>query len=139
MIVLFLVLTFISGMLITDIFNHYYVKTKNKNIKTLNNINCSKNICYLEFNMNVEDSESVGSSMYPIEYYRNKMIITKNVNISDLVIGDIIIFKLGNEDVAHRITDKCDGGFVTKGDNNLFRDGCIPYKNITNKVVAVIW
>jgi len=56
--------------------------------------------------------------------------VNHNISYSDIEIGDIIAFKLSNHTmVTHRVTDKTEDGFITKGDNNNVEDAAMITEN----------
>ena len=67
------------------------------------------------------------SSMEPV-YYEGDVVVIKKIDPSELKVGDIIVFEAvgGGIPIVHRIEEVIeeDGTlyFVTKGDNNSFRD-----------------
>ncbi|MGL5243982.1 MAG: signal peptidase I [Sarcina sp.] len=67
------------------------------------------------------------------------LVVVKHENAQNLEIGDIITFKYDNKVVTHRITEKKDSGFITKGDNNNVEDSeVIKSNHVIGKVVTVI-
>lgn len=83
-------------------------------------------------------------SMEPT-YYEGDVIFIKKVDPSDLHVGDILVFesKGGSIPIVHRIVDIAEEDdilyFVTKGDNNAFRDTYYyPLKGIPeSKIIGV--
>lgn len=55
-------------------------------------------------------------------YYSGDVIIVKNKSRVKLEVNDIIAFREDNKVVTHRIIDKTDKGYLTKGDNNQSTD-----------------
>jgi hypothetical protein len=57
-----------------------------------------------------------------------------------VAIGDILIYKNGNESIVHRVINITDEGFVLKGDNNLLADeGIVTEDMIEGEVVGILW
>lgn len=52
--------------------------------------------------------------------YKNDLIIYKAAK--EYYVNDVIVFKFDNYYVVHRIIEKTDLGYITKGDNNLVND-----------------
>lgn len=80
-------------------------------------------------------------SMYPTLQKGDVIIISGDT--SNLHVGDIIIFNIGNKYVVHRIVEikliDNVNYFITKGDNNITRDPfSITQQQIVGKVVGVI-
>lgn len=85
--------------------------------------------------------------------YTNAVVISgsmePSINVDDMVIikeedsyqvGDVITFVQGNNTgTTHRIVEKTDNGFITKGDNNNTEDTALVTEDqIIGKVVCVI-
>lgn len=67
----------------------------------------------------------------------NDMIFTKACD--DYAVGDIIMFVIGKSAVTHRIVERTEDGFVTKGDaNNAPDPEMVSPDQIVGKVVLVI-
>lgn len=67
----------------------------------------------------------------------NDLVLVKHFEEYD--INDIIMFDSGTSFVTHRIIDKTEEGFITKGDaNNVEDDWRIKENNIVGKVIFVI-
>lgn len=65
------------------------------------------------------------------------MVITAEE--SDYSVGDVIMFKSGKSLVTHRIVEKTDVGYITKGDANNTQDADpVAPKNVVGKVVGCI-
>lgn len=82
-----------------------------------------------------------GNSMKGVFSY-GSMLQIKPVNIKELQIGDIIVFKdiekkFGFKYITHRIIIKNDNSLITKGDNNKYQD-CLPVNQneLIGKVVS---
>lgn len=75
--------------------------------------------------------------MYP-ELDINDIIIVKKCK--NYEIGDIITYDYQNKYfITHRIIEKNENGFITKGDNNNSEDlGNIKIQNVKGKVVLII-
>lgn len=71
-----------------------------------------------------------------------------SIEVNDMIIiheedtytpGDIITFESGSSLVTHRIIDKTEEGFITKGDANNSEDlHPVPFENVVGKVVFII-
>lgn len=55
----------------------------------------------------------------------------------DLVVGDVITYKVDNNFITHRIVDITSDTIVTKGDNNNTSDDPILYNQVVGKVIYV--
>ena len=65
------------------------------------------------------------------------MIFTKACR--DYAVGDIILFRSGSSAVTHRIVERTEAGFITKGDaNNAPDPQPVKPEAVVGKVVAVI-
>ncbi|MGM9641035.1 MAG: signal peptidase I [Faecousia sp.] len=71
-----------------------------------------------------------------------------SIEIDDMVVahrqesyvpGDIIVFESGSSVVTHRIVDRSDGGYITKGDANNAADlDPVPEERVIGRVVLVV-
>lgn len=77
------------------------------------------------------------NSMYPILKIKDIIIIKKSNNYN---VNDIITYNTENEVlITHRIVKNCEGGFITKGDNNNSEDNeLVKLENIKGKVILRI-
>lgn len=67
----------------------------------------------------------------------NDMIFTKACD--DYAVGDIIMFVSGKSAVTHRIVERTEDGFITKGDANNTPDAqIVTVENIVGKVIFVV-
>ncbi|SHE31204.1 signal peptidase I [Clostridium fallax] len=67
------------------------------------------------------------------------IVLVKKVAEDELKEGDIITFKEDNRIVTHRIVEKNNNGFITKGDNNNVKDSeIVKENNIIGQVKLVI-
>lgn len=58
----------------------------------------------------------------------------EKINIEDFKNSDILVYELNNHIISHRIVDKTDYGFITKGDNNKSIDTYeVSYNQIIGK------
>lgn len=62
----------------------------------------------------------ISGSMEPA--IKTGSLILVNQNDKDVSKGDIIAFKAGDLEVAHRVAKIVDGGYITKGDSNKTED-----------------
>lgn len=63
-----------------------------------------------------------GQSMEPT--FQNNDLLLIN-NYEDPEVGDVIVYEhpnMNNKFIVHRIVEKKENGYITKGDNNLYRD-----------------
>ena len=77
----------------------------------------------------------LSGSMEP-KFYPGDLVITKHKNKTDIKVDDIVTFR-DNEGViiTHRIIEKTNEGYITKGDNNNVNDADILKKeNIIGEV-----
>lgn len=76
-------------------------------------------------------------SMYPILDINDFVFIVKSNNYEK---GDIITYDVDNKYlVTHRIIEKKDKEFTTKGDNNNCEDeNIVKYENVKGKVIVII-
>ncbi len=67
------------------------------------------------------------------------IVIVKNVKENEINEGDIILFRQGQNVIAHRISEKFEENgqiqYKTKGDNNRDDNQAITYKTIEGKVI----
>jgi len=86
---------------------------------------------------------SLSGSMGPYFGEGANGIRVKPEREEDIHIGDIVSFYKGQELIVHRVVEKGRDKegiyFVTKGDNNLFRDGKIRFKDIEYVTIGVLW
>lgn len=77
------------------------------------------------------------NSMYPILKIKDIIIIKKSNTYN---VNDIITYNTENEVlITHRIVKNCEGGFITKGDNNNSEDNeLVKLENIKGKVILRI-
>lgn len=83
-------------------------------------------------------------SMLPTIPDHSAVILTTKFNISNLKVGDIIVYRADGMNICHRIVevghDEKGIFFKTKGDNNYYTDSyTIREKDILGVVVGVIW
>jgi len=86
-------------------------------------------------------------SMIPSIGYNTTIIVKSVDSISDISIGDIVIFKYNERIIVHRVTEienDTQGEFlVTKGDNNFFNDfykfGKIRINQVIGIVIGIIY
>ncbi len=69
--------------------------------------------------------------------------VVREVDESEINVGDVISFRQGQNVITHRITEKIETNgsteYITKGDNNNAEDhGTITYENIEGKQITVI-
>ena len=80
----------------------------------------------------------LSGSMEP-DLYPGDIVVVINKNKINFNIGDIITFKKYNTVITHRIIDLNNNGYITKGDNNNFKDSFIvENKDIIGKVLLKI-
>ena len=84
------------------------------------------------------------NSMDPVIDYGTNVIHIKPKKINDIGVGDIIIYKLGNKNIIHRVIstgyDEYGWYCITKGDNNPTRDTKkVRFNQIKGVVVAIIY
>ena len=76
------------------------------------------------------------NSMFP-NLEKNDVILIKKCN--DYKVNDIITYSYENYLITHRIIEKNDEGFITKGDNNNSQDNdLVKLKDIKGKVILKI-
>lgn len=69
------------------------------------------------------------------------IVIIQNVDESKININDVVTYRLTNESerITHRILDRTEEIYITKGDNNRLEDkDVIKYENIEGKVIYKI-
>ena len=77
----------------------------------------------------------LSGSMEP-EFYPGDLVISLHKNRANIKEGDIITFRDNDEIVTHRIIDKTQEGYITKGDNNNAVDSfAVSNDNIIGKVL----
>jgi signal peptidase I len=83
------------------------------------------------------------NSMLPTLGENSKGIRIKPSNETDIDIGNIISFKKNNNLIVHRVIeigkDNLGTYFITKGDNNNFKDGKIRFHEIEYVTIGIIW
>lgn len=80
----------------------------------------------------------LSGSMEP-KFYPGDVVVVVNKNKTDLNIDDIITFKLEEDVITHRIMEKTENGYITKGDNNNIIDSdVVSYDNVIGKVMFSI-
>lgn len=77
----------------------------------------------------------VTGSMEPAISQNDFIVTVKRDNYS---VGDIVTYREGSATVTHRIVEKTENGFVTKGDANNIEDGEISEERIIGQVVLII-
>ncbi|MDK2562963.1 signal peptidase I [Romboutsia sedimentorum] len=77
----------------------------------------------------------LSGSMEP-EFYPGDLVVSLHKNRANIKEGDIITFRDNDEIVTHRIIDKTQEGYITKGDNNNAADSfAVSNDNIIGKVL----
>jgi signal peptidase len=77
----------------------------------------------------------LSGSMEP-KFYPGDLVISLHKNRANIKEGDIITFRDDDEIVTHRIIDKTQEGYITKGDNNNAADSfAVSNDNIIGKVL----
>lgn len=77
-------------------------------------------------------------SMMP-KYNPGDVVLVAKTNLDKLDNNDVITFKINENTVTHRIVQKTDEGFITKGDNNNVNDlEVITKEKILGKVIFKI-
>lgn len=77
----------------------------------------------------------LSGSMEP-EFYPGDLVVSIHKNKVNIKEGDIITFRDNDEIVTHRIIDKTQEGYITKGDNNNAVDSfAVSNDNIIGKVL----
>lgn len=77
----------------------------------------------------------LSGSMEP-KFYPGDLVISLHKNRANIKEGDIITFRDDDEIVTHRIIDKTQEGYITKGDNNNTADSfVVSNDNIIGKVL----
>lgn len=77
----------------------------------------------------------LSGSMEP-EFYPGDLVVSLYKNRANIKEGDIITFRDNDEIVTHRIIDKTQEGYITKGDNNNAVDSfAVSNDNIIGKVL----
>ena len=84
-----------------------------------------------------DDSRTKTLTIYPILKIKDIIIIKKSNTYN---VNDIITYNTENEVlITHRIVKSCEGGFITKGDNNNSEDNeLVKLENIKGKVILRI-
>lgn len=59
----------------------------------------------------------ISGSMEPILHVGG-ILYYEEININDFDKDDILVYQLNKHTISHRIVDKTENGFLTKGDNN---------------------
>ena len=77
----------------------------------------------------------LSGSMEP-KFYPGDLVVSLHKNRANIKEGDIITFRDDEEIVTHRIIDKTQEGYITKGDNNNAADSfAVSNDNIIGKVL----
>lgn len=67
------------------------------------------------------------------------VIIAKKIDYEDVKVDDIIVYKIEDKMITHRVIEKTDDGIRTKGDNNNVQDAyTLKEENIRAKVVLIM-
>lgn len=83
------------------------------------------------------------SSMLPVLGKNSTGINVRPDSPDEINIGDIVSFRKNNEVFVHRVIEKSEDEkgvfFITKGDNNLFDDGKVYFKEIDSVLIGIIY
>ena len=83
------------------------------------------------------------NSMDPTLDKESTIVAVKPLQESDLIVGDIVIYRAGSALIIHRIVEigeDSDGKyFVPKGDNNDIADGKIRFSQIEAVVIGILY
>ena len=63
----------------------------------------------------------ISGSMEPTLHVAG-ILYYEEININDFDKDDILVYQLNKHTISHRIVDKTENGFLTKGDNNKYID-----------------
>ena len=66
------------------------------------------------------------------------LLYYERIEIEDFKKGDIVVFETKDHIISHRIIDKKDGKFITKGDANNSKDGVINKSQVVGKVIKIL-
>lgn len=77
----------------------------------------------------------ISGSMEPAIHVNDLIIVRKQ---NTYAVGDIISFTDGNSVVTHRIVEKGDGYYITRGDANNKADEPVPQEMVIGKVRATV-
>lgn len=95
----------------------------------------------IEINKNLLFFEAVGFSMWPFLKSGQKVIV-KRIPISDLKCGDIILYRVGNQFICHRLVKKLKQGnqylLCSRGDFSLSLPESVTEEMFLGKVSGVI-
>lgn len=78
-----------------------------------------------------------GTSMEPTLQTGDVVIVVRRVKLSDLSVGDIVVYRRGSSLIIHRVVSLGPSDVVTKGDNNWAPDPPVPYEAIVGRVLSV--
>lgn len=82
-------------------------------------------------------STSVGTSMYPtIKQGDTLIIMEKDYPGFTINTGDIIVYEINNNAIAHRVVGRYCCGYLAKGDNSPAME-TVSYNQIIGKVVQI--
>ena len=54
---------------------------------------------------------------------------------NDIKLGDVVIFNRMGVDIIHQVIEVLNYGVITKGTNNIYKDGYLDYEDIEGKLV----
>ena len=69
------------------------------------------------------------------------VVLVKKVPEDKIHVGDVIMYKVGNYEIVHRVINKSDGYFQTKGDANPYMlpfEYKVSYSQVRGKVIGVV-
>ncbi|MBN1492828.1 MAG: S24/S26 family peptidase [Candidatus Omnitrophica bacterium] len=85
--------------------------------------------------------DAIGFSMWPFVRQGQKLLI-KKVSLKDLVIGDIILYRINDQMVCHRLIrrslDAKKSHLYVRGDNSPSAPECITNEMLLGKVVGIL-
>ena len=76
------------------------------------------------------------NSMWPI-LEKGDLILVKGVKKDDIKIGDIIVYRVEDGFIIHRVIKLKDKTLITKGDANTNSDAPIQYEKVVGKTVNI--
>ena len=78
-------------------------------------------------------------SMEPAIPVNSVCFVNEHTPLSDIAVGDVISFHMGELLVTHRVTEISDGAYTTKGDANSINDASpVTKQNYIGKTICIV-
>ena len=76
------------------------------------------------------------NSMRPV-LKKGDLIFVKGVEKEDIRVGDIVIYRVGENFIVHRVVKLEEGQLVTKGDANAIEDTPVSYDQVVGRLAKI--